>query len=161
MTLPNDQPDDDRQHDYDRWKVERRAELFSAHLAAVTSFGSVATRSVILANGAGAAAVLTMLGTAADTTYFARILDPAIEALWSFVLGAAAGVFTAFSSYFSQHCYGLGDIKRFDGNSWKPIYTIGTVGQVLAIMCAIYSLYGFIDGAAHGVDVLRAFKQAD
>lgn len=117
-----------------------QSEQFLIVWRAIFDYAQIAIRSIIFANGAGAAAILTFLG---DTPQqgSAAVNEPLLGlAAASFAIGVACGVLTAFIAYLSQY-----DVIRMAIASEGKV-PVGSPKRIAGIVFAFVGLGFFLIG---------------
>ncbi|WP_434118760.1 hypothetical protein [Sinorhizobium meliloti] len=120
-----------------------QSEQFLTVWKAIFEYAQIAVRAIILANGAGAIAILTFLGHAVDKDAVPvnKVLLGAAGGI--FAIGVAIGVLTAFFAYLSQ--YDVIRIAIANGGS-VPVGTASkrVAGIVLAFVGLAFFLVGIV-----------------
>lgn len=130
------------------------AEIFGVHVQAATGFANVFINSVILANGAGAVAILALIGSIWDNQSGLSEVGPvAVTALKIMAAGVTGGIVCAGLSYLSQYCFGRADVDApmiFIG----PWNRAGNRLQIAAIILGALALVSFPVGSWVGLSAL-------
>ncbi|MBY3246023.1 hypothetical protein HFO16_32380 [Rhizobium laguerreae] len=118
-----------------------RSEQFLIVWRAIFDYAQIAIRTIIFANGAGAAAILTFLGDALQE-HSAPVNETLLGlAAASFAMGVACGVLTAFIAYLSQY-----DVIRMAIASEGRVPVGSSPKRITGIVLAFVGLGFFLIG---------------
>lgn len=133
---------------------DRRTQIFIAHLQVIVEFASQAIKSIILANSAGAGAVLAFLATMWQSPGVEQVAGPALRCVTIFAAGVFAAIVCATVSYLAQYCYSQSESR--EGRSAWWYWGIGF--HLVALAAGIIGALSFAFGALEGIDALEAAR---
>ena len=125
---------------FEQWKAQQQSNLEG--LKAIVAFSVAALKSITVANGAGALALLAFLGhLVASKTQNAEcaISELAFPMTW-FAFGTACGIVATGGAYLAQVCFV--EFQRSDGKN----NICGTVFRLVAVAIAFLGIGSFIYG---------------
>jgi hypothetical protein len=147
-------------HNMRVWEADRQArtQAFTTHMQALVSLASLVFNSIILGNGAAAAAVLAFLGAMWGKPEAEAMLGPVIHSLMAFAGGMLAAMLATATGYVSQYFEASADLWVEHPWGKAALRLVAAVLLLFTVALVCGAMYGFYFGVSEGIHALSLTK---